>query len=100
VGELERNIAAADQQHTLREMLEVEELVAGHGVLAAGEGKPDRLRAGGDHDMARAQAVVANRDCGLVEEARGAFECGDAGLGETLLSAGRHRVGEAALEGH
>jgi hypothetical protein len=100
VRELERDVAAADQQHALRQAVEVEELIAGHDVLGAGQGKRHWPRPGRDHDVARAQALIADRDRGRVDEACGALERGDAGLGEGLLAIGRHRVGEAALERH
>jgi hypothetical protein len=100
VPERERDIAAADQQHGLRQEVEVQEVIAGNDVLGTGQGKRRRLRPGRDHDMARMQALVADRDRGLVDEACGALERGDAGLGKGLLAIGRDRIGEAALERH
>src|SRR5699024_1291411 len=56
-GELHRDIATTDHQHTLRQLFEVERLVGSNGMLGAGNVRLLRPASGGDQDMPGAIAL-------------------------------------------
>ena len=57
-GELERDVAAADDQRALRQLLQVERLVRADGVLATFDRRHDRPRTRGDQDVLGAVALA------------------------------------------
>ena len=58
-GELDRDVAAADDEDALGEALEMEDLVRGHAERAAGNARLEgRMRADGDQDEAGADAGI------------------------------------------
>jgi hypothetical protein len=85
-AKLERDIAAADEQHPPRRVLKLKEVVAGGHQLRTGNAERARLHTRGDDDVAAAQFVALNRDAISINKACGAVEGGDALLGKALLA--------------
>ena len=84
-GELDGDVAAADDDDPLRQLRQVEGLVGGDGVLDAGQvlGRPGAA-AGGDQDL------VGGEDAPIVHQ----FD----GVGVLQLGAGVHQVGAGVLQ--
>ncbi|MCH9019225.1 MAG: DUF1549 domain-containing protein [Proteobacteria bacterium] len=79
-GELDRDIAAADDDHAFGQRIEEERLVRGDRVLGPGELGHHRPAAGGDEDVPGAMAVVADRDRMGVGEPRVVVDDRDAAV--------------------
>src|SRR3954468_11859556 len=67
---LERDVAAADHQRSLRKPLEVERFVRGNGALAPFDRRDDRPRARGDEDVPRAVFLALHFDRVRIEDRR------------------------------
>jgi hypothetical protein len=100
VGELERDVSAADEQDAVRQIVELEKAVARGDVLGAGDRQRHRLRTARDHEVLRLQTLAADLEGVVRDEARGASIRSDAVVGEALLFFVRHRIGVGALKAH
>ncbi len=98
VGELEGDVAAADEDDVARERIQVQELRAGGEPLLARYPQIGMARAGRDHDVATDQGVLAHLDARPIHKAGTAMPRDDPRLCKALLVLLRHRVGEGALE--
>ncbi len=83
-GELDRDVAAADDEDAARQRGQVERLVRRDGVLDAGNGRHDRVRAGGDHDVGGGVALALDLDRVRIDEPPARLDQLDAGIGEEL----------------
>src|SRR5690606_9634079 len=83
-GELHGDIAAADHQYTLGQLLEEEGLVGADGVLATGNVRNLRPAAGGDENALGPVALAIDLDGMAIDDARMAFEQADATVGQQI----------------
>ena len=97
-GELQRNVAAADEQHARRQHVEVKKVVTNRDVLFTANPQGHGLGAGGDHDVAAFQLLIAYPEHGGAHKPRVTVKAGDAGLLEAHTPRRRPRCGEAILE--
>ncbi len=97
VGELERNIPAADEQNPWREIFQLHELVGGNHMLSPRHVEGPGLGARGDQKMPGLQPGAVNLYGGRADETRGAAQGGDLVGLKSALDLSRHRVGKRAF---
>src|SRR5690606_6314886 len=76
-GELDADDAAADDDRALRDLLELEGLVAGHDPAADLDAERARHRSGGQHDVGAGVALAVDLDGLAVDELALALDDGD-----------------------
>ena len=82
VGELHRDVAAADQNDAARQNVEVEEIFARRHQFGPFDRQRGRFRSGGDHEVIRLQQFVPHRQGITADEPGGAMQRHDASVGE------------------
>ena len=97
-GKLQRDVAAADEQHALRQYCEVEEVVTDGEVLLPGNPQGLGLGAGGDYDVAALHLLITHPEHRGTYKPRVSVEAGNTGLLEARPPRRRPRPGEAVLE--
>ena len=96
VGELERNIPAADEQNPWREIFQLHELVGGNHMLSPRHVEGPGLGARGDQKMPGLQPGAVNLYGGRADETRGAAQGGAKGVRRILDDAKAMAVGDRA----
>lgn len=97
--ELGSDITAAHHDDARGQRPQLKELIARDQVLGTGQGERHRPRARGDHHVPGLKILAGNVDRRRAGETRGAVQIIDAALGQAVFLLGRHRIGEATLEG-
>src|SRR5713226_2432320 len=98
VRELCRDVTAADQNHPLRQALQVKKILAGRQVLLAGNTELYGLRSGRDQEMAALENLVIDLHRVPVGKPRMSVEGFDALRDVHSFVFCRDRVGKASLE--
>src|SRR5262249_878484 len=100
VCELERDVAAASEEHTRGHAIQVQEAIAGDEPLGTREAQGPRHGAGADDEMAARQAVVADGERGRPYEPGQPMEPFHPHLRPALVGAGGGPPDHGALEAH
>ncbi len=82
MGELHRDIAAADQDDAARQRVEVQEVFAGCDQFGPFDRQRNRLRSGGYHEMIGFQQLAVHVQRIGADEPGGTVKRGDPGIGE------------------
>jgi hypothetical protein len=98
VRELERDVAAANENDARGQGVEVEEAVARCDELLAGHAERGGARPRSDEHVAAGHPVAVHGERARAHEARAALDDVDAGLGIAVRERGWERVGFGALE--
>ena len=98
-GELDRDVAAAEDDDPARQLGQVERRVGNDAELGARNVQPRRVAAGGDDDALGGDALAADIQRMRVDEGRARIEHGGAGLGQQAAVAGIQPVDLAVLGG-
>src|SRR5215471_9552452 len=100
VGELERDVAAANKDDSLWQLLQLKELVALDQVFLTRNFQRRRFGASGDKHKAPAERIVANLKSCLVEKSRTTVKSGNSRVRVSSLLIFGHRVSKCPLEAH
>jgi len=100
VRKLERDVTAAHEDDAARQLVALQELFAGHQLLAAWDREISGSCAGRDVYVTAFQDGIAYLDARWADEPRAAMKRLDPGLGETLRTIGGHPLDDRALEPH
>jgi len=98
MAELEGDVAASDKRDPLRQLFQVEELVAAGQMLFANDVQADRPRAGRNHHLRPFEDVVAHLNRAFIDKPRTAVKGFDARFQEAILPLLRERVRKRRLE--
>jgi hypothetical protein len=100
VCELERNVAAADEDDARRQRVELQEVVAGQHVLRSGNAERRRPSTRGNHHLPRLETSSFDLDSRAVDESPRAPHQLDPRRFEVAHFLCRDRLGERPLERH
>jgi hypothetical protein len=97
---LKGDIPASDKQNPLRELVQLQELIAGRKVLSAGNLQICWTLSGRYNDVPSYQGLFPYSYCGWTGEACPTLERCDAGFRKFFFAPFRNRLSERTLETH
>ena len=100
VRELERDVPAADEKDSFRQLLQVEKLLTRRCQLGAGDSQIDRSRPGSHNHVSSLHDIVTNLERCRPYETGSAMERGYAVLDKTLFAVLWNALGKGTFELH